>query len=78
VVLICLSQGVFAREQADGHHCLFGALLANCLNLLHRIFGMQQERDQLLGRSRLALTADEWRYVTSDVAPLLACLLWCA
>jgi hypothetical protein len=54
---------VWAREQADGRHILYGGLLANCPKLLTRIFKMRQQPGQLAWRSDLPLRGFEWNYL---------------
>lgn len=58
-----LPNGVFAREQPDGRHCLFGEPLRHAPKLLRRIFRMRQQPGQLLWASEQPLEAEAWQYL---------------
>lgn len=58
-----IAPGVFARQEPDGYHCLLGSPLRHVPKLLCRIFQMQQQRGQLLWKSSIVLTDEEWRYI---------------
>lgn len=62
-----LTQGVYARESADGKHSLIGAPLRHVYKLLERILHMQQLPGLYQWQSREALQREEWDYIKAVV-----------
>lgn len=58
-----ISPGVYARQETDSRHCLFGTPLRFVPKLLDRVFHMKQQSRQLLWKSSLELSDHEWSYI---------------
>eukprot|EP00878_Enallax_costatus_P027241 GHUV01029304.1.p1 GENE.GHUV01029304.1~~GHUV01029304.1.p1 ORF type:complete len:204 (+),score=42.41 GHUV01029304.1:455-1066(+) len=58
-----IAPGVYARQEPDGYHCLFGSPLRNIPKMLSKVFQMRQQQGQLLWKSSIALSDWEWRYI---------------
>lgn len=58
-----ITRNVWAREQPNQRHILYGTALANCPKLLARILKMQQLPGELAWQSELVLEDQEWQYI---------------